>query len=97
MNSYIFTMFTKSAGQVIVAFKPEAQKSDLEEVLGPYRHRKILDLKFDLTATRENQVLALTYLLKVPLEEESSVVKELKTNYSAVIEYAYQPSIRNMF
>ena len=85
----------KKCGEVIVAFKPEATKSDIEQLLGLYSHKKVLDLKLDPAAARSEQVLALTYLLKVPAGKETIVVEELKTKYNALVEHAYRPSMQN--
>ncbi len=87
----------KKCGEVIVAFKPEATKSDIEQLLGLYSHKKVLDLKLYPAAARSEQVLALTYLLKVPAGKETIVVEELKTKYNALVEHAYRPSMQNFF
>lgn len=96
-------MFQKSMnGQVIVAFKPEAfrlgtHKSTIEKILDQYKYQKVLNLQFDPNAPREKQVLALSYVLKVPLGVEYFTIQELTTKYGACIEYAYPPSIRDLF
>lgn len=97
------TMFQKSMnGQVIIAFKPEAfrpetHKSEIEKILSQYKHQKVLNLKFDLNAPREKQVLALSYVLKVPPGVECFTIQELTTKYGAWIEHAYPPSIQDLF
>ncbi|HII15795.1 MAG TPA: hypothetical protein HA362_05795 [Nanoarchaeota archaeon] len=84
------------AGQVMVVFKPEVGKSEIEQMLNGYTYAKVFDNgQFDNATDRGGQLLARWYSLSVTAGEETIVLDKLKEKYGPkIIEMAYLPPVR---
>ena len=84
-------------GKVMVAFKPEADLSEIEKVLGQYTHEKVFKKgEFDSLNGRENKVLDRLYSLTVPAGTEADVINGLQDQYGLLVEYVHQPAKRGI-
>ena len=82
-------------GKVMVAFKPEADHSDIEKVLSQYIVKKVFNNgEYSGSNEREGKVLDRFYSLTVPAGKEADVVDELKEKYGALVEFTHQPLTR---
>jgi len=83
------------AGRVMVAFKPEIGKSEIEKVLEGYTYEQVFkNGEFDSATDITGQMLARIYSLSVPVGNEARVLEELNQKYGQKIEMAYQPPVR---
>ena len=84
-------------GIVDVAFKPEAEQSEIEKVLNNYTFQKVFDQEvFANSKDREDKVLNRLYRLKVPVGSEISTLQELQEKYASLIEYVERPPTRKL-
>jgi len=83
--------------KVLVAFKPEASDSEIENMLTQYEHGKLFgDMEFDLKAERNEQMLARTYVLIVSKVKEDWRIQQILNQYSPIIEYAERVPARKI-
>ena len=82
-------------GEIIVAFKPEADYSKIEEILHQFPHEKVFsDSPYDKQIPREDQVLARLYSLKCKNGSEEVFLANLNESYKDIVEYAHLPTVK---
>lgn len=82
-------------GVINLAFKPEAEQSEIEKVLNNYTFQKVFDKgEFANSENREDKFFDRLYLLTVSVGSEANVVKELPEKYSSLVEYVERSPIR---
>ncbi|MBI4738086.1 hypothetical protein HY772_00710 [Candidatus Woesearchaeota archaeon] len=85
-------------GQISLAFKPEAPESVVEGALAKLTHEKVFPgWKLDPSQTRDENVLARAYVVRVSPGTENAVVEALKLQYGNHIEYVQPVAARRLF
>ncbi|MBI5397907.1 hypothetical protein HZB03_00455 [Candidatus Woesearchaeota archaeon] len=86
---------TNLEGQISLAFKPEAPESVVEEALAKLTHEKVFPgWTLDPSQTRDANILARAYVVRVSPGTENAVVEALKLKYGNHIEYVEQVAAR---
>jgi len=84
-------------GKIVIVFKPEARLSELEKVLMQYSYEKTFDMTpSEHWTDREEERLARTYHLTVPLGTEMKTTVYLMQKYPDVVEWAEIIPIRKL-
>jgi len=84
-------------GVVDVAFKPEADLSEIEKVLKQYTFQKVFDqATFAGSEDREDKVFDRLYRLTVPVGSEVNVLQELQNKYDSLVEYVERLPTRKL-